>query len=588
MAMNFDPMTGEPINPAPTPAQEPVQQMNFDPMTGKPINPAPAQEPVQQMNFDSMTVQQINPAPAPTPAPEPVQQMNFDPMTGQPINPTPVQPQPQMAFDPMTGMPLQQPPKKKKKTGLIVGIVAAAVVVAGAGTVFAGIQSGFFLSKSNKVLMATANTFSEPSHFTEALSGLSVMSSKAYTVDIKGEAEGYSGYSVQATYAEKDNEKQISGSVEGPELSDVEFLAGIDKDEIKLSAPLLGDKIYTYNYNEKKSGYLVDSMGADNVETLDKLCKQMFSDEEQKKNALEFSKKYSEMYKKLEFESTDKESFEVDGKDRKCAGYKTTITSDYMIECVDIFEDYMDAQMGDLLDQAVKGSDYDDYKESFDQLRDAFKEMPDIDITFYIYKNKLACIKAVEPSKEDQDIQILFKGGDRRTQNMELISCGESVMKISGSEDGNEEVFGVSVEGEKVGELTYDFKSGEYTLDIEDEGSVSGTLEGKRDGLTLTMEGDGVNISLDVKKGAELQKFSGEKFDIGNASEEDLQTLVQEIYGISGGNSGYGDGYNYDDGDYNYDDGDYNYDYGDDNSDDDYNYDDYNYDDYNYDEGDEL
>lgn len=566
MAMNFDPMTGEPINPVPTPTPE-QPQMKFDPMTGKPINPAPAQEPVQQMNFD--------------------------PMTGQPINPTPVQPQPQMAFDPMTGMPLQQPPKKKKKTGLIVGIVAGVVVVAGAGTVFAGVQSGFFLSKSNKVLRATANTFSESSHVMEALSGLSVMSSKAYTVDIKGEAEGYS---VQATYAEKDDEKQISGSVEGPELSDVEFLAGIDKDEIKLSAPLLGDKIYTYNYNEKKNGYLVDSMGADNVETLDKLCKQMFSDEEQKKNALEFSKKYSEMYKKLEFESADKESFEVDGKDRKCAGYKTTITSDYMIECVDIFEDYMDAQMGDLLDQAVTGSDYDDYKESFDQLRDAFKEMPDLDITFYIYKNKLACIKAVEPSKEDQDIQILFKGGDRRTQNMELISCGESVMKISGSQKGNEEVFGVSVEGEKVGELTYDFKSGEYTLDIEDEGSFSGTLKGKRDGLTLTMEGAGVNVSLDVKKGADLQKFSGEKFDIGNASEEELQALVQEIYGISGGNSGYGDGYNYDDGDYdydyndddyNYDYGDENFDYGDDNSGDDYNYD-YNDDDYNYDEGDEL
>lgn len=534
MAMNFDPMTGEPINPAPTPEQP---------------------------------------------------QMNFDPMTGQPINPTPVQPQ--MAFDPMTGMPLQQPPKKKKKTGLIAGIVAGVVVIAGAGTVFAGIQSGFFLSKSDKVLRATANTFSEPSHFTEALSGLSVMSSKAYTVDIKGEAEGYS---VQATYAEKDNEKQISGSLEGPQFSDVEFLAGIDKDEIKVSAPLLGDKIYTYNYNEEKNGYLAESMGADNVELLDKLCKQIYSDEEQKKKLSELSKKYSEMYKKLEFESADKESFEVDGKDRKCAGYKTTITSDYMIECVDIFEDYMDAQVGDLLDQAVTGSDYDDYKESFDELRDDFKEMPDIDITFYIYKNKLACVKAVDPSEKDQDIQILFKGGDRRTQNMELISCGESVMKISGSEDGNEEVFGVSVEGEKVGELTYDFKSGEYTLDIEDEGSVSGTLEGKRDGLTLTMEGAGMNLSLDVKKGAELQTFSGEKFDIGNASAEDLQTLVQEIYGISGGNSGY----NYDDGDYDYDydydynDDDYNYDYDYDyGDDDDYNYD-YNDDDYSYDDDDEL
>ncbi len=40
----------------------------------------------------------------------------------------------------------------------------------------------------------------------------------------------------------------------------------------------------------------------------------------------------------------------------------------------------------------------------------------------------------------------------------------------------------------------------ENTLDNEDEGSVSGTLEGKRDGLTLTMEGAGMNLSLDVKK----------------------------------------------------------------------------------------
>ena len=46
MAMNFDPMTGEPINPAPTPEQP---QMRFDPMTGQPINPTPVQP---QMAFD--------------------------------------------------------------------------------------------------------------------------------------------------------------------------------------------------------------------------------------------------------------------------------------------------------------------------------------------------------------------------------------------------------------------------------------------------------------------------------------------------------------------------------------------------------
>ena len=54
----------------------------------------------------------------------------------------------------------------------------------------------------------------------------------------------------------------------------------------------------------------------------------------------------------------------------------------------------------------------------------------------------------------------------------------------------------------------------------------------------LALHAQNVTISLDVKKGAELQKFSGETFDIGNASEEELQALVQEVYGISVDNGG--------------------------------------------------
>ncbi|MBQ8965560.1 hypothetical protein [Ruminococcus sp.] len=54
--------------------QQPVQpqQNNFDPMTGQPLNPQP-----QQNNFDPMTGQPLNPQP---------RQNNFDPMTGQPLN----------------------------------------------------------------------------------------------------------------------------------------------------------------------------------------------------------------------------------------------------------------------------------------------------------------------------------------------------------------------------------------------------------------------------------------------------------------------------------------------------------------------
>ena len=73
---NYDPRTGQPINPPAPPA---APQANFDPQTGRPLNP-PA--PPSQANFDPLTGQPLNP-----PAPPP--QANFDPQTGQPLNPTP-------------------------------------------------------------------------------------------------------------------------------------------------------------------------------------------------------------------------------------------------------------------------------------------------------------------------------------------------------------------------------------------------------------------------------------------------------------------------------------------------------------------
>ena len=118
----FDPMTGQPIQPAqqmPRNGAQPggfpqqtasVQQGGFDPMTGQPIQPAqqmfqngaqpggfPQQTAsVQQGGFDPMTGQPIQPAQQmprngaqPGAFPQqtaPVQQGGFDPMTGQPIN----------------------------------------------------------------------------------------------------------------------------------------------------------------------------------------------------------------------------------------------------------------------------------------------------------------------------------------------------------------------------------------------------------------------------------------------------------------------------------------------------------------------
>ncbi|WP_029231144.1 PrsW family glutamic-type intramembrane protease [Butyrivibrio sp. VCB2006] len=102
-AMNFDPMTGQPLQPiAPVQGFVP-QQPVVAPMT--PVQPVvPPVTPVQPaMNFDPMTGQRLTPVQQPA--------MNFDPMTGQPLHPNaPVQDfvQTQPVVEPV--MPVQPQP----------------------------------------------------------------------------------------------------------------------------------------------------------------------------------------------------------------------------------------------------------------------------------------------------------------------------------------------------------------------------------------------------------------------------------------------------------------------------------------------
>lgn len=90
--------------------------MQFDPMTGEPIEEQPTG--------------------------------GFDPMTGEPIGQTTQQ---AGSFDPMTGAPVTQKPKSK--VPVVVGAVAGVVVLV-VLLVFGGIKSGLFLGKSGKVLLA--------------------------------------------------------------------------------------------------------------------------------------------------------------------------------------------------------------------------------------------------------------------------------------------------------------------------------------------------------------------------------------------------------------------------------------------------
>ena len=528
--MKFDPMTGQPIQIESEPK---APEMKFDPMTGQPVQ-VESQPTQPQMKFDPMTGQPIQIESEPK-APE----MKFDPMTGQPIQMESQPEQPQMKFDPMTGQPIQaqeqpvQPQaaapgynnvpggkKKKGKFAVAMGIVVALVLVC--GVAFAGVKSGLFLSKSGKVALATSNTFSETSHLTKSLQGLDILATKNYTMDVDVDISGEGR--ISASYANTSSEKQISGSVRIQDAGSIDFIAAIDAEEVKAQIPTLGDDVYVYNYTKEKKGYLADQLDQDDIDGIDEICKTIYSNKEQKKQGKEIAKIFADQYKELKFKSASKQTFEVNGKDRSCKGYQTTVTSDDMINLMDKLEDYTRDQVGDVLDDQL------DVRDMFDEYRDMVEDMSDMDMTFYIYKNKLAC---VELEAEGDDVQLIFHGGDTRTQNMELLYNDKTQFEIKGETSGKVEESRIYVDGTKIATLSYDYGNGEYELDLGGSYTVDGTLKSDRKGFTFTCDADEISVEVNLSKGVDLEKISGDTIDIGNASESELEDLWMKYLDMS-------------------------------------------------------
>ena len=517
MEMRFDPMTGEPLQTQPETKQP---EMRFDPMTGEPLQVQPeVKQP--EIKFDPMTGEPLQAQPE---AKQP--EMRFDPMTGEPLQVQPEVKQPEIKFDPMTGQPVQPGTQApiynavsgiKKKNKLHFGIGVAAVVVAVCGIAFAGIKSGLFLSKSGKVALATANTLNESTYLSKSLKGISLLNSKSCTMDVDVD---FDGANVRATYAAKASEKQVSGTVGVPYLGDVDFIAGIDSKEVKAQIPMLGNDVYVYNYTEEKDGYLTDQLDKRDIESIDALCKMIYSNKDMKKQSEKLSDIFMDEYKELKFKSVAKESFEINGKQRKCKGYQTTLTEDMNQDLMDDLEDYCQETLGDTAFDELELAYY------FEESREESSNIEDTDVTFYIYKNKLASIRM---ENSDTDMELIFHGGDTRMQNMEFLMDGDTIFEVTGETNGKVEESEFYYMGDRVATFEYDYGQGEYDLNIMNAVRLDGKLQNDRDGFCFTFDGDDVSVDLKIRKGADLEEFDGDEIDIGNASESELRSIFENL-----------------------------------------------------------
>lgn len=452
------------------------------------------------------------------------------------MNPQNLQnPQPQMRFDPMTGRPLYptEPPKKKFPVGALVGMIVAAVVIIAAVIATVLIYNGVFLSTPEKILRAAGNTV-EPNQFLKDLSASDITADGKYTTDVNLNMEGVS---IDASCAVTEGAKALNATVTVSESwysMELKGAAILDSEKLAVQIPLLGDDIYVYNYKEEKTGYITEEYTEEEIRAFDQMLENLAAGSGSDTIAEECGEIMLEEFCSLPFADLPKADWVVNGEQRSCKGYQTTITARNALNVI--------GQMEDLYRKTYADTYQELYKESFEELEDTFEDMPDIKVSFYIYKKQLASIVM---TSGEETITIQFMGGDRPTQNMK-ITTPDGTIDVMGSTSGSTEWTKISMDGTTVLDMQYDTKSGAFRLEMNsgyslsvtgdenDRIEIEGTLTSTRSSLVIDITkfelfGEVMTGKMEIKKGAEIKKLEGSAVDIGNASEERIESILEEI-----------------------------------------------------------
>ena len=188
--------------------------------------------------------------------------------------------------------------------------------------------------------------------------------------------------------------------------------------------------------------------------------------------------------------------------------------------------------------EAVEDVAGESMEKSFRQVRDELKSMPDMTLYFYIYKGQLAAVR-VEGDKKMDEIEILFKGGDYRAQNISVEVDGDEKIALSGSRKNDKETYELEIEGKDVMSVEYNSKKGKLYIDYDydhDKFELEMNVEMSTNEVKFSIDDfdadDEVSgsMSYTFKKGAKIQKFTNtEEFDVGNATKNDFMDLIQSF-----------------------------------------------------------
>ena len=518
--------------------------IGYDMMTGEPIYEEVSQEPpVEPAVAEPVAAE---PATTESVVTEPVaanqEFLGYDPMTGQPIYGQPQQTAQPTGFDPMTGQPIYGQPqqaapapqeKKKGKVPVIILSVIAGVVVLALLAVV-GVKSGLFLSKGNKVAVATANTLSEKPQLIKDLSPIMAVTSGTFAVTGNFEMDDVA---VEGTVSVDKTEVSAQGYASIDDFPEIDFAAEVTPKGIKAQSKAISDLVFVYNTaDDKEDSFIAEMAGEDSLEMLDDALTALGEATE----PTDFSKDLTQLivaeYGELEFEKAKEKEFEVNGKDVKCKGYTVEVTEDNIMNIVDGMEDILDETYGDILKEAGVSA-----KDITREIEYEIEGMDDIELTFYLYKSKLAAVIAeVDRSK----LEIEFQGGDYRMQNVVVSADRRDIMEIKGETEDSVETLEFLVWDEEVFTYEYDTKSGDLVVELDDGFyEVEANIQAKGNSVTVTLQdfytedsyvGEmmnlaDINCSVTFTDGAKKASFSGEEFNVGTADEDDFYDLIEEL-----------------------------------------------------------
>lgn len=493
-------------------------EKRFDPMTGEPIvSDAPANE--QMSGYQPMQEQSV--------------MSDYQPMQKQAVmsDYQSMQEQPGMSefqsdYMAQPAYVITQQPKKKKGAliGVICAVVALVVILGGALVVCA--KNGVFLSKEKKVALAIKNTFEDAPQFMKDLSFAEwsdVKPDDNYTVDIEASMQDAA---MELSVINTKSRKQLIGEI-GYQGVSTDVLMEINEEKVMVQVPIFSGDVFVYDYKDDHvSDFLKEALKEADLEPkdLNSALETLFIEGDVAEKDAELEQKFVEKCNELVWTDAEQKSFTIDGESRKAKGYELTITREDAGDFMEILGEYVrDSYEGDT----------EDLRESMDELYSLCRTMPDVTLAFYIYKNKLASIEL--ETSDGFEMELLFKGGESRMQNM-MLNCtskeGTSLrFELEGSVNGTQEEYSIYAFGMEIGTIEYNTGNGRYTIHVAGNTLVvDGRIISEKDesGFTVNV-GSELNMEVLYKKGAELEEIEGRERVINDMKEEDWMELFMNL-----------------------------------------------------------